>query len=162
MTMAKTIIRPATHDDLDNIAEIGLALHSESTHFNRCGYSTEKVALFLGSLILSEDGLVLVVERDGSVIGGIAASAVEQWFSFDKIAVDVSVFILPEHRGGMAAIRLLHAYRDWAKAKGVVYALAGISTGINCEKTQALYERIGMSYLGPIMAFSMEREKNGS
>lgn len=160
--MAKTTIRPARHDDLGRLAEIGAVLHSESEHFQRCRYAPEKVQVFLGALLQSTDGLVLVVEKDGEIVGGIAAMVAEQWYSFDRIATDVSVFILPEHRGGTAPARLLNAYRDWAASRGAVYALAGISTSVTVERTQALYEALGARYVGPMMEFSMKGNDDGN
>jgi L-amino acid N-acyltransferase YncA len=157
------MIRPATHEDLDRIVQIGAALHSETDHFSRCRYVEDKVRKFIGTLIESDDGFVMVVERDGAVIGGMAAVSVEQWFSTDKIATEISVFILPEFRGGMDALRLLRAFRQWAERKQVAYAMAGISTGIHAEKTKLLYEASGMRYVGPIMEFPMkERIENGN
>lgn len=156
------IIRPAQLSDLVRLAEIGAVLHSESEHFQRCRYASGKVQSFLGVLMQSADGLVLVVEKDGIVIGGIAAMVAEQWYSFDRIATDVSVFILPEHRGGTAPARLLNAYREWAESRGAVYALAGISTSVTVERTQALYEALGARYVGPMMEFSMKGNNDGN
>lgn len=155
-------IRLAQLSDLERIADIGAVLHSESEHFQRCRYAPEKVRAFLGALLQSADGLVLVVEKGGEIVGGIAAMVAEQWYSFDRIATDVSVFILPEHRGGTAPARLLNAYREWAASRGAVYALAGISTCVTVERTQALYEALGARYVGPMMEFSMKGSGNGS
>lgn len=157
-----TIIRPARHDDLGRLAEIGAVLHSESERFRRCRYAPEKVLALMSALMQSANGLVLVVEKDGEVIGGIAATVVEQWYSFDRIATDISVFILPEHRGGTALARLLNAYREWAESRGAVYALAGISTSITVARTQSLYEALGARYVGPMMEFSMKGGDGGN
>lgn len=156
------MIRLAKLNDLDRIVEVGASLHAETEHFGRCRYVGEKVKAFIGALINSDDGFVMVAERDGQVVGGIVAVTVEQWFSHDKIATEISVFILPEYRGSMDALRLLKAFKAWARTKGVVYTMAGISTGIHAEKTKALYQAAGMRYVGPIMEFPMEQgEVNG-
>lgn len=142
--MGKTTIRPATYDDLDTLLDIGAAMHCESPRFARLEFSNAKVLQLFITLIDSGDGLLLVAERDDAVVGAVAAMVGQHWFSDDIVANEYGVFILPQHRGGMAAARLVRGYIEWAKAKGAKMIQLGISTGVHADETAALYQAMGL------------------
>jgi len=146
------MIRPARHDDIPRLVELGTLLHDTSSYARR-SLNPEKVTRFLAQLI---DGLgvVFVAEVDGEVVGGFAGAVTEQWFSDDLIAYDYSFFIEPSKRQGLIAIKLILAFQEWAKAKGAKEIQMGITTGVHVEGTTKLYRRLGFEYNGPL--FRME------
>jgi GNAT superfamily N-acetyltransferase len=146
--MGKTTIRPATLDDLDVLMDIGEAMHKESPRFSRMSYSQAKVLQTFIDLINADCGLLVVAEQDGEIIGGIAAMVAPHWFSHDLMASDLALFILPEHRGGMTAVRLIKHYIGWAGEKGAVITQMGISTGVHAEATAAMFSAVGLKQFG--------------
>lgn len=146
------MIRPAKHDDIPRLVELGTLLHDTSTYARR-SYNPEKVAHLLGQLI---DGLgvVFAAEVEGRIVGGFAGALTEQWFSDDLIAFDYSFFIEPGKRQGLIAMKLILAFQEWAKAKGAKEIQMGITTGINVAGTSRLYTRMGFQFNGPL--FRME------
>lgn len=142
--MGKTTIRAATHDDLGPLMDIAAAMHAESPRFSRLRLSTPKVMQLFLTLIESPACLLLVAERGGAVVGCIGGFVGEHWFSDETVAQDYGVFLLPSHRGGMTAARLVRGYIDWAKAKGAKMIQLGISTGVQTEETVALYQALGL------------------
>ncbi|WP_341867352.1 GNAT family N-acetyltransferase [Herbaspirillum rubrisubalbicans] len=124
---------------------MGEALHRESPRWSRLTYSRAKAADMLARLITQPWGLVLVAEVDGEIIGGIAAIATSHWSSTDVVAEEVSFFMKPEHRGSLAAARLICCMKKWAELKGAVWLHAGTSTGVNPERTAQLYEKLGFT-----------------
>lgn len=149
-------IRDATISDLPRIIELGVMLHKESPRFSRSPFNEGKAADFLAGLIHGDRGFLVVADREGEIIGGMAGMIVSEWFSDEPFAYDVSLFIEPKHRGSILPMRLLLAYKEWARSKGVRRAVGGIGTGINVEKTAALYRRVGMEEIGPILEFIIE------
>lgn len=143
------MIRPATHDDIDRLAELGEMMHAES-RFARLPIDLHKVRALFAHLIESPDGLLIVSESDGVVIGGFAGYVVEHYFARTLVADDFALFVDPEYRGGMSAPRLLKAYVDWAKGKGAVMIHAGITTGVHVDETAKLYERLGFKLAGQL------------
>lgn len=146
------MIRAATHDDIPRLVELGQLLHDTSSYASS-GINPEKVATLLGQLI---DGLgvVFAAEVGGEVVGGFAGAITEQWFSDDLIAFDYSLFIEPDKRHGLTALKLILAFQNWAKAKGAKEIRMGITTGMNVEGTSRLYRHLGFKYVGPL--FQME------
>lgn len=138
-------IRVATWDDLPRILDLGEMLHRESPRWSRLTFSRAKAEKFMRMLLTDPRGVIFVAERDGTVIGGIAGFADAHWSSEDVIAQEVSFFMVPEARGGMAATRLICALRAWGELRKAIWLEAGTSTGLDPERTAGLYERLGFT-----------------
>jgi len=144
--MTRTI-REATPEDVDRIVTIGAELHAEG-NYKGLPFVPERAAHTMRTLIENDAGIVLVLDVDGVIVGGIAGMCVQHWFTDAKVACDVSFFILPEHRGSIAAARLLRQFVSWGKAQGAARIEIGITTDIHQERTAAFYERMGFSHKG--------------
>jgi len=142
--MGKTTIRPATKDDLDLLMLIAVSMHAESPRYSKLSFSHDKVLNLFVTLMSSQNCLLLVAERGGDVIGAVAGFVAPHWFSDDLVANEYGVFILPEHRGGLTAVRLARAYIQWGKMMNAKLIQIGISTGVMTEETTALYLAIGL------------------
>lgn len=145
------MIRKAELKDLAALVQIGHRFHAESEHYSRLSYSGLKVFWMLKALLTNDNAMLNVIEKDGEVIGGMAAMVFEEWYSNEKLATDICTFILPEHRGTSAVVDLIENYKSWAKDRKAKYSLLSISTGINVERTQGLYEKLGAKRIGPVM-----------
>ncbi|WP_443115482.1 GNAT family N-acetyltransferase [Herbaspirillum seropedicae] len=137
------MIRPATLDDMPVLLAMGRAMHAESPRWRRLKYCEPKVEAMLLGLIESPRGLVLMAERGGEIVGAIAAVAQFAWCSTDLVAEEVSFYMLPEHRGSLAAARLVNSFKEWARLVGASWAYAGASTGVDDERVAQLYEGFG-------------------
>lgn len=141
------MIRPATHDDIDRLVILGEEMHVES-RFARLPLDVDKVRALFAHLIESPDGLLIVADKDGEVIGGFAGYVAEHYFARTKVAADFGLFISRGDRGGMTAPRLLKAYAKWAKERGAVMIQAGITTGVHVDESTRLYQALGFSQVG--------------
>jgi len=148
------MIREATHEDLERLLVLGYEMHQES-RYKTMQYNLEKVAEFFTIAIDKPEWLALVVEIDGQVVGGFVGYAMPQWFSDDLFAGDNALFIEQRHRGGTAAARLIKKFSEWALSKGVKPGniSLGITTGVHMNKTQSLYEKLGLEQTGVILNF---------
>lgn len=136
-------IRVATQADVPRILELGAALHAESPRWSRIPFNPERAAKTMETIIDSPNGTVFLYEVDGDVVGGIAGSLVPHWACDADIAHEMSFFIDPQYRGGMAACRLICALVAWANIKGAAWLHAGTSTDLDPEMVARLYERLG-------------------
>lgn len=148
-----SMIRPATTADIPRLVELGCAMHAESPAFRGMRFDADKLAGVIAAAIGSPAGFVRVIERDSRVVGGMVAMAAPHYFSPDLVACDLALFIAPEHRGGMAAARLLSAYRDWGRDLGVAKVQLGVMAGIEAWMVEALCERLGARRAGVVMEF---------
>lgn len=143
------MIRAAIPQDLPGIVLLGKVMHAESPRLGKLRYVPARALQTMAGLIDNPQGLLLVAEEpSGLLIGGLAAICREHWYSDQRMAYDLALFIHPEKRGGLAAPRLLQAYKDWAKEQGAVITQFGISTGVNLATTSRLLERMGFKPSG--------------
>ncbi|UVE55303.1 GNAT family N-acetyltransferase [Burkholderia sp. EMB26] len=138
------MIRNATLDDVPALVDLGALMAAESPRYRRYRFSAPKLAALFERLIASDDGFLMMAERDGAPIGVMAATVMEHWMSEDRIACDFGLFIDPEHRGGMLAARFVRTYRQWARARGAIDTFLGISTGVHVEQTARFYKTLGL------------------
>lgn len=141
-------VRLATLADIDQLIELGRQMSQESPRFSRLGYVPGKVRQVLEFLIEHPDGLVLAGEIDGRVLGVLVATCSEHFFSHDRVASELVVFVAPQARGGQLVVRMVKAFEAWAKDRGAREITMGISTEVNAERTAALYERLGFPVTG--------------
>lgn len=143
------MIRTATTADIPRMVDLGRLMHEESPVYRRLTFSADRLAQSLAVAI--RDGFARVVEKDGQIIGGMAAIAMQHWCSEDMVSSDLALFIAPECRGGMAAARLITAYTAWAADLGIKLPMLGVTAGIDTEITVALCERLGWRRFGVLM-----------
>lgn len=147
------MIRAAKHSDVPRLIELGTMLH-EISSYSSMAFSPEKSAAFLAELINGR-GVVFVAEVNGEVVGGMAGGIIDQWFSNDLIAYDYSMFVEPSKRNGVIAVRLIRAFKEWARIKGAKQIYMGIGTGVSVEGTTRLYESQGLRSIGPLLMMEL-------
>lgn len=140
------MVRLATHDDVQQLVELGALLHAESSYAS-IPFDHAKVENTLQAL-MNGVGVVFVAEVDSLVVGGLAGGITEQWFSREKLAFDYSFFIVPQHRGGVLAKEMIDTFIAWARMNGAGKVRVGITTGIRVESTGRLYRSCGFKDAG--------------
>lgn len=143
------MIRLATKDDLPRLLTLGKEMHEESNYAS-FSYYQEGVEKMLTSL-LDGGGVIFVAERGGEVIGGIAGMVYSPFFTKDKVATDMGLFISKTTRGLMTAPLLIKTFTNWAEEQpGVKQIRPGISLGGKTEGVSKLYERCGYQTVGAV------------
>lgn len=138
-------MRPAKLDDIGAIVSVLCAMHEEARV--KCfNFSIGKLAVFVRSLILDADGIVLV---SGNPICGVLLGVVKpMWFGDDKEAFNLPFYVLPFHRGGPHAVRLIEAYKQRARELGAKDITLCINSGIAPDKVNGLVQRLGFTPIG--------------
>lgn len=93
----------------------------------------------LAKNVIETSGKVLLWEVDGIAVGLLAFIVYDHYFSGEKTAIEMIWFVLPEHRTGAAALRLLWAAQDLAKEMGAKKMQFTAPT----ETVGQLYKRFG-------------------
>jgi len=127
-------------------------MHAESPRFSRLEFVGDKLRATLTQLLEAPGGFLWVAEHEGRLIGGMAAVALPHWCSNDLVASDLALFVAPQHRGGLAVLRLVNRYRKWAQMEmAAAIVQLGVSTGVQTETTTLLFERLGFKRCGAIL-----------
>jgi GNAT superfamily N-acetyltransferase len=143
------MIRAATHDDLPALVALGAFLHDESPRYRVRSFDPVRCGEHLRGLI-DGAGVVFVADHAGVVVGGFAGGIAVDWFGSHKTAFDYSLMVHPEHRQGVVAVRLITAFKHWAKRMGADSVQMGVTTGIHDDNTARLYMALGFDRIGQL------------
>lgn len=134
--------------DVPALTALGEKMHNESD-YKHLEYHPMEI---LRSVNLAPDLYrCWVAEEDNEIYGMLVAIKHPHMFCYGTCVTELILYVTPEKRGGLAAYRLVKKLRQWADDEGAVEVSAGISTGVNVERTSALYQRLGFSEVGPIL-----------
>lgn len=150
---AVTVVRKATEEDRFGLLKLSAAMHGE-TDFSCLEFDPRKCIENLGNWIHHPDGLMLVAHDGAEVVGMLAATAKQPWFSNQWVASEDLFYVRPDRRGGRLAFRLLAGYLEWVDSRGIHYGRAGISTGEPGKNAGRLYEHFGMRATGACYSFT--------
>lgn len=115
-------IRPATDADVPALLALGQRFLAWSPYAGMFG--EDAMAKAIAEAVATGFSRVAVV--DGVAVGALLGALKPAWLdpSF-VVACELAWWVEPEHRGGTAAVRMLHEFKAWAKdqgARGVVMA----------------------------------------
>jgi len=135
-------VREATHEDIFELLMLAYEFSKEGPdHFKP--FEKDVVEERLTGAIANEDYLVLVLENNEEIQGGIVSVCMAPWMMSEPFAVELAWFVRKSARDGRGAIKLVKAYETWAKSKGVTKI--GMSDLTKIQSLGKLYERLGYS-----------------
>ena len=135
-------VREATQEDLFELLMLAYEFSKEGPdHFKP--FEKDLVEVRLANAIDSEDYVVLVLEVNGSIEGGIVGACIAPWMMSESFAVELAWFVRKSSRDGRGAIKLVKAYEAWAKSKGVTKICMSDLTKL--QGLGKLYNRLGYS-----------------
>jgi len=139
-------IRPVKEADRGELLAIASLMHLESW-FSNLSMSIPKVHHLIDLALNSNMAFArtFTVGREDRVCGFFMGMVQPHYFSEDLFAVDLGLYIERAHRGGggIAAMRCIREFEEWAARKGVKEIMLGVSAGIADMKAIALYEALG-------------------
>lgn len=143
-------------DDLAFMVKLGNQMRQESLYKN-CKEYDEYSALDFGLKMIALQKfknsayIKTAKNSEGIIIGMIVAEAVPYMFSpSEKMIVDHLFYVAPEYRGSSAALRMFKDFERWAISIGANEISLGVSTGVDPERTDSFYKRMGYLCAGGI------------
>ena len=142
-------IRQIENKDFADVVRLGSLMHKES-RYHDFNFDFDKCFRLLAYVKEApKEWCCFVAENaEKELIGVFIGYANSHPFGNDVIASDFILYLLPEHRGGTIAVRLIKKFEAWAKELGVKEIVLGVSTEVNVERTSKLYERLGYAAKG--------------
>lgn len=137
-------VRLATANDIQSVIAICQRFHDES-RFRRYPFNQDKVRQIAAQSIDTPLAacILLAEQGTGKVAGLLAGFVAELRFADARVAQDHGFYVLPEHRGGSAALKLLLAFRRWAENRQAVE----LNINQNVDIDQARFNRF-MRHMG--------------
>lgn len=137
------MIRPAIEADIPKLVEMGKQFNAE-TSYKHVTYSPERVAATCKLMMTS--GFIVVAEKEGEVIGVMIGDVLTPWYSTDSMGFDYCLYIYPEHRSGITAMRMIKKFEEWCIGMGATQIRPAIGTGV--PNAARLYNALGYKSVG--------------
>jgi GNAT superfamily N-acetyltransferase len=137
------MIRKAIQTDIPSLLKLADLLVKE-TSYSHIEPSKKRIKTTIETMI--NNGFAMVAEVDGEVIGVMLGDVYTPWYSEDKLGIDYTLFVMPKHRNGLIAFKLITAFKKWAVSMGAKQIRCGIGTGV--KNVGRLYERLGFKNVG--------------
>lgn len=132
-------IRPIAEADVADVVAMGLDQLTEI--YPSMGQNADRLTDTLTRLMGSNDGLALVAETDGTLLGMIGVVLFPHHLTGALTAGEVFWFVRQSARGTVG-LRLLKAAEAWAVAKGAKCLQMSAPPGSSAE---AIYARMGFT-----------------
>lgn len=150
-------IVPWSGADRGQLLNLCSRMHGES-RYAYLPFDAARVGSELDSYMReTERRCALAAVKEGKVIGILAGYVSEYAFCSELVATDHIMYVVPRSRGTLAAVRLIEAFRDWARERGARELVLGISTGVDAIRTGKLFERLGFEFAGGNFVQRLER-----
>jgi GNAT superfamily N-acetyltransferase len=141
------MIREMQEKDINYLVDLGYVMHQESS-FADLEYDKDKVRELGQEILHTNNYCCYIYERENTIIGFIIGICGHYYFNHQKYASDYLLYVDPNKRGSIAAIRLLKELEKWAKLQNCTEIRLGSSANINPERVKQLYERLGYTTTG--------------
>lgn len=138
-------IRPLTREEIPLCIESGESFYAEIHLPGRFSAPTF-VKSWQGFYDINI-GVILGLWKDDAYIGGLGGILAPDANTGDLTAMECFWYVLPSHRGARMGIRLVAAFRDWARSRGAKHYVMVHVHGRAENKLDRLYARMGMRLL---------------
>lgn len=155
------MIRAGQPDDLAQLIALSTRLRDESPSFRGITIDEAKLsALYMRGFDPKDTSVcVFVYERSGLLGGAVVGVQAEYFFSRERYAADLYLYVDPDLRrglmSGVIAKRLWERFRDWAAAAGLREVRNGVTTGIAVDTAHRFFTGVGMTHVGGMYALPL-------
>lgn len=150
-------VRPFARPDLGVVLGMGFDMARESPVYARHPFDLKTVEKLAERVLAEPDMCCFVADTGTEIAGFIVGFIAPAWFSRDRLACDLALYVAPEYRGTSAGLRLMRTFIEWAKVGQATAVRVGISTGISTDRTRRMYERLGLTPIGLVFDMPLTR-----
>jgi GNAT superfamily N-acetyltransferase len=143
-------ISPLSASDIEEMVRLGKLNWSES-RFGRLPFDEARIRANLQRMAetpASANCALVARNAVDRLVGYLIGTIEEYFFCRERVATSVFLFVDPTDRGGLAAVKLILAFRQWALNRGAVELYIGIAGGVLVERTGRFLQRLGMRHTG--------------
>lgn len=137
------MIRNATIEDVPRIIELGINMHAESSH-RELAFSIPKATKEVTWCV--NNGSCFVKEKDGVVVGFMTGFVKAPYFSEELAGYESMLYLMPEHRHGITATRLIATWAKWCTDNGAKQLRPTTTCGV--AGADRLFKKLGYIPVG--------------
>lgn len=136
-------------EDVPEMLRLSREMHEESV-YRHLPFDESKVLDLVRACSDGKDYAGWVACDHGGLYGFFAGYITEYFFSRERMAKDIGLYVSPGRRGGLVGVRLVKAFLCWARACGVSEVALGVSALEDNSRTYQLYQRLGMEEMARV------------
>lgn len=143
-------VRPIVVTDIDAFLVLA-RLNLQESRFNGMPFDEVKVRanlMHMAKLPRSDHFFCGAFNSANKLTGYLIGSIDSYFFCDHTVAISAFFFVEPTERGGFAALKLILAFRAWAKNRQASEMYIGIAGGVLVERTGRFLQRLGMRFTG--------------
>mgnify|MGYP005820703619 CR=1 FL=1 len=143
-------IRRANLDDIETLVGYWREVHPK-TVFAHLMFDEVKLASVMRGLVLDRSGascFLIAEKKDGTACGILVGQIDAYSFSNDPVAKVVFYWVHEAHRKGLAAVKLMLAFREWAQNRRVREIVIGVTSGQQIGSTDRMLKKMGGRLVG--------------
>lgn len=136
------------------LTEMAMDAYNESDVMRKFEYSEVRVQETIAMAIFAPErlcGFACVDMEKKRILGVLVATVAGVYWSLERVANDVIVYVRPEARDSFVAKRLLEAYEKWAKKMSIKKIFFIQTTGVAPLRTTKFLELLGWRHIGSQM-----------
>lgn len=138
------MIRRAESKDFDAIMALGRELHEKIGGLPEI--DDRGCRMLLAGSLAHKRRLILVSERNGVITGFMFCMVEELFYSKAKYASDVILYA----NDGFSGALMVRRFMRWAKTMSVAQIQLGVSSGLNVDRLERLYQKLGLAKAGAL------------
>lgn len=119
-----------------------------ATRMGRHPFNEDRTRELIRKGMAGNAAVLLVARRGAEDVGFIAGQIGPALFSTALTATVVAFYVRPSVLNGQAAVKLLHAFRNWAENTGANEMQVHVTSGIKMAGTDTFMRRIGFQQTG--------------
>ena len=140
-------LKQADQADIPHFISLGQQMHAEGA-FHFLPFDDAMAAQTARRYIEDDRSCAYLVMEEGRPIAMHLASLTTYFFSPATLAAGLVTYVVPEKRGGRAAILMMRAFIAWSKQHGAQEAYIGVSVGISSERADRFFKHLGFRHVG--------------
>lgn len=141
------MIRHAIADDIEKSIEIGIEFIN-SGYYSNLPIDIPMMREHATRALDDPNWLYLVDEIEGNQVGFFSAKLEYTMFGKGIVAIQDLMFIKPEYRTGMSALKFLRKFEEWATENEAMQLNFSPSVHVD-DRFDKLAKKAGYEYIGP-------------
>jgi hypothetical protein len=138
--------RFAEKNDSEWLLKLGKKHHEESD-WSKVKFSEDKCKKYILAATNDPSYFGIVLEENNKRIGFMAGRLLEYPFSYELFARELDLYVVPEHRKGMAGIFMMKKFIEWSKLnKALEVVFEPRLSDKHIKKFDAMAKRLGMKH----------------
>lgn len=144
----RTVVRFAkTEDDARSVVALGRESF-DRTRLSTHSFDETRARALVHKGMEGGAAVLLVVRRGAEDVGFVAGQIGAALFSAARTATVVAFYVRPSVLNGEAAVKLMQAFRNWAKAAKADEIQLHVTSGVRMAETDRFMRRLGFRQTG--------------